>query len=41
MHIDIMPNRGSRTAYLLRESFRDGTSKRPVGITSIEPPVGA
>jgi hypothetical protein len=28
MHIDIVPNRGSRPAYLLRESFRDGTRVR-------------
>ena len=24
MHIDIVPNRHSRPAYLLRESYRDG-----------------
>ena len=24
MHIDIVPNRGSRPTYLLRESYRDG-----------------
>ena len=23
MHIDVVPNRGSRPAYLLRESFRE------------------
>ena len=28
MHIDIVPNRGSRPAYLLRESFREGTRVR-------------
>jgi len=28
MHIDIVPNRGSRPAYLLRESFRDGARVR-------------
>jgi hypothetical protein len=28
MHIDVVPNRGSRPAYLLRESFRDGTKVR-------------
>lgn len=28
MHIDVVPNRGSRPAYLLRESFRDGTRVR-------------
>ena len=26
MHIDIVPNRKSRPAYLLRESYREGTS---------------
>jgi transposase len=25
MHIDVVPNRGARPAYLLRESFREGT----------------
>jgi transposase len=25
MHIDVVPNRGSRPAYLLRESYREGT----------------
>ena len=24
MHIDVVPNRGARPAYLLRESFREG-----------------
>ena len=28
MHIDIIPNRGSRPAYLLRESFREGQRVR-------------
>ena len=28
MHIDIVPNRGSRPAYLLRESFREGARVR-------------
>jgi DDE family transposase len=28
MHIDIVPNRNSRPAYLLRESFREGTRVR-------------
>ena len=28
MHIDVVPNRGSRPAYLLRESFRDGNKVR-------------
>src|SRR5437762_6594544 len=28
MHIDVVPNRGARPAYLLRESFRDGTQVR-------------
>lgn len=28
MHIDVVPNRGARPAYLLRESFRDGTRVR-------------
>ena len=28
MHIDIVPNRNSRPAYLLRESYRDGKSVR-------------
>jgi len=28
MHIDVVPNRGSRPAYLLREAFRDGTKVR-------------
>jgi transposase len=28
MHIDIVPNRGARPAYLLRESYRDGASVR-------------
>jgi transposase len=28
MHIDVVPNRGSRPAYLLRESFRDGDKVR-------------
>jgi len=28
MHIDVVPNRGSRPAYLLRESFRDGGKVR-------------
>jgi hypothetical protein len=28
MHIDVVPNRGSRPAYLLRESFRDGAKVR-------------
>lgn len=28
MHIDVVPNRGSRPAYLLRESFRDGERVR-------------
>jgi hypothetical protein len=28
MHIDAVPNRGSRPAYLLRESFRDGNRVR-------------
>ena len=28
MHIDVVPNRGSRPAYLLRESYRDGTHVR-------------
>ncbi len=28
MHVDVVPNRGSRPAYLLRESFRDGGKVR-------------
>lgn len=28
MHVDVVPNRGSRPAYLLRESFRDGARVR-------------
>jgi hypothetical protein len=28
MHIDVVPNRGARPAYLLRESFREGTQVR-------------
>ena len=28
MHIDVVPNRGSRPAYLLRESFREGDKVR-------------
>jgi transposase len=28
MHIDVVPNRGSRPAYLLRESFREGNRVR-------------
>jgi hypothetical protein len=28
MHIDVVPNRGSRPAFLLRESFRDGARVR-------------
>jgi Transposase DDE domain len=28
MHIDVVPNRGARPAYLLRESFREGTRVR-------------
>jgi transposase len=28
MHIDVVPNRGARPAYLLRESFREGTHVR-------------
>ena len=28
MHIDIVPNRKSRPAYLLRESYRDGDKVR-------------
>lgn len=28
MHIDVIPNRGSRPAYLLRESFREGSRVR-------------
>ena len=28
MHIDVVPNRGSRPAYLLREAFRDGARVR-------------
>jgi hypothetical protein len=28
MHIDVVPNRGSRPAYLLRESYRDGVHVR-------------
>lgn len=28
MHIDIVPNRGARPAYLLRESYREGTRVR-------------
>ena len=28
MHIDVVPNRGSRPAYLLRESYRDGAHVR-------------
>ena len=28
MHVDVVPNRGSRPAYLLRESFREGTHVR-------------
>ena len=28
MHIDVVPNRGSRPVYLLRESFREGTRVR-------------
>ena len=29
MHIDIVPNRNSKPAVLLRESFRDAKSKKP------------
>jgi hypothetical protein len=28
MHIDVVPNRGSRPAYLLRESWREGKKIR-------------
>jgi hypothetical protein len=28
MHVDAVPNRGSRPAYLLRESFRQGAKVR-------------
>ena len=28
MHIDIVPNRGARPAYLLRESYREGARVR-------------
>ena len=28
MHIDVVPNRGSRPAYLLRESYREGKHVR-------------
>ena len=28
MHIDVIPNRGARPAYLLRESYREGTRVR-------------
>ena len=28
MHVDVVPNRGSRPAYLLRESFREGAKVR-------------
>ena len=28
MHVDIIPNRGSRPAYLLRESYREGARVR-------------
>src|SRR4030067_3646424 len=28
MHVDVVPNRGSRPAYLLRESFREGSKVR-------------
>ena len=28
MHIDMVPNRGARPAYLLRESYREGTRVR-------------
>jgi hypothetical protein len=28
MHVDAVPNRGSRPAYLLRESFREGQQVR-------------
>ena len=28
MHVDAVPNRGSRPAYLLRESFREGSKVR-------------
>src|SRR5260370_9175964 len=28
MHVDAVPNRGSRPAYLLRESFREGAKVR-------------
>jgi hypothetical protein len=28
MHVDVVPNRGSRPAYLLRESYRDGDKVR-------------
>ncbi len=29
MHIDIVPNRNSKPAVLLRESYRDAKSKKP------------
>jgi transposase len=39
MHIDVVPNRGSRPAYLLRESFREGekVSKRTLANLSALP----
>lgn len=35
MHIDIVPNRRSRPAYLLRESYRDGTRVRKRTIANL------
>jgi len=35
MHIDVVPNRGARPAYLLRESFREGTRVRKRTIANL------
>src|SRR5437867_1457662 len=35
MHIDVVPNRGARPTYLLRESFREGTRVRKRTIANL------
>ena len=35
MHIDVVPNRGARPAYLLRESYREGTRVRKRTIANL------
>ena len=35
MHVDVVPNRGSRPAYLLRESWREGTKIRKRTIANL------